>query len=121
MKGLLDWRVPAAVLLFLFIASVTRWQTEATYRQTDFPPTVIYWKRDRWTNTRWITRYDLQGYSQTPVPGTWSSQLLIPEEKVVSLFSVAWAILVVLNTVWLLAALIRRMIVNINRSPTSVE
>lgn len=46
MRGPLDWRIPLVVLLLLAIASATRWQTEDTFRRSDFPQ-VIHWKRDR--------------------------------------------------------------------------
>lgn len=108
MRGVLDWRVPLVILLLLVIASATRWQTEATFRHAD-SPTVIYWKRDRWTNTRWIVYYsagyDRGFYREAPLgapPGAGFTR----EERLVAITYAVWLLFVTISVLWLLVALI---------------
>ncbi|GBC94555.1 hypothetical protein HRbin16_00339 [bacterium HR16] len=113
MRGPLDWRIPLVILLLLAIASATRWQTEATFRYSNVP-IVVCWKRDRWTNTRWVAVY---GYEIEGFPGTYREEPLtiiigtVPMDTerakiLVAIASLVWRVLVLVDILWLLIALI---------------
>ncbi len=105
MRGPLDWRIPLVILLLLVIASATRWQTEATFRRSDFPQ-VVHWKRDRWTNTRWVAMYDPGRYQEIPLMTGTFPRDTEQTRSVVAVASLIWVGLVLLDILWLLIALI---------------